>query len=112
MKYSVTEYDSCVLFSVEGSLTIENLVHLENTLKQQVDEKKHILLDLSNVSFIDSFSLRFILHYSGESQSNDRLLCVINVNNEIAKLFSITELDRRVRVFGSADAALEFIRTV
>ena len=110
MKFTITSQDRYTIFEVEGSLSIENLLNLENSLKPEVDAKKHILMDLSKLSFIDSSAIRFIIHYFYESQRCDRLLCLVNLNNEIAQVFSITELDQKIKMFSSTQEALDYIK--
>jgi anti-anti-sigma factor len=109
MRFSLESNELYSLFRVEGSLSIENLVPLDAALKEEVDAKKNILLDLTGVSFIDSSSIQFIIHHHAELRKSDRMLLVAGVKDEIAQIFSITEINRKITVFESLQEALAFM---
>ena len=109
MKIKVESNKEHALIYIEGSLTIENLIMFENCLKEQVDEDRHILLDMKKLDFIDSSSIRFIIQYHSEARNKGRHLCVAATNKEIAEVFSITEIDKMIRVFKTRQEALAFI---
>ncbi|MBN1533706.1 MAG: STAS domain-containing protein [Spirochaetes bacterium] len=108
MRFSLESHERYSLFRVEGSLSIENLVPLESALKEEVDAKRNIILDLSGVSFIDSSSIQFLIHYHANLQKSDRQLVIAGVKDEIAELFSITEIDKKIVNFETLQEAVDF----
>jgi anti-sigma B factor antagonist len=109
MKFSLDSNESYSLFRVEGSLGIENLVALEAALKEEVDAKKNIILDLTGVSFIDSSSIQFLIHHHTELRVCGRSLVIAGVKDEIAEIFFITEIDKKIPVYESLQEAVDFI---
>ena len=55
--------DDYVILSISGNLSVENQENFENILSDFFKEKKHIIIDLENVSFIDSSTLGIIVLY-------------------------------------------------
>ena len=109
MRFNIKEFETYSLYLIEGSLTVENIGHLEDTVAKGINEKKHILFDLSQVSYIDSSSIRFILYNFNAVEKNNKHFCLFNLNEEIYQMFSITELDKRLNIFDSLESALTFI---
>jgi anti-sigma B factor antagonist len=109
MKISEKNNDKYVVLSIEGVLSVDNLRTFENALNRFYVEKKHILLDLCNVSFIDSASLGIMVLYLTRLEKNDLHILLINVKNEIKEMFTITGVNKLLRMYNSMDEALEYI---
>ncbi len=109
MKISENNSEKYVVLSIEGVLSVDNLRTFENTLNRFYVEKKHILLDLYNVSFIDSASLGIMVLYLTRLEKNDLQIVLINVKNEIQEMFTITGVNKLLKMYNSLDEALKFI---
>jgi len=103
MKITTEIKDEFVLINVKGTLSIENISPFETLLNKYVDEKKHILIDLSEMTFIDSSSLGIIVVYYTKSEKNNKHFSLIN--GDIMQMFKITGLDKRIKIFDNLDAA-------
>jgi len=109
MKVSSEKREKYTLISVKGTLSIENISPFEALLNKTVEEKSHILIDLSELTFIDSSSLGIIVVYFTKSERNERNFALLNVNPDIMQMFRITGLDKRIKIFRDdreAEAAL------
>lgn len=107
MKITTEMKNDYVLIHVKGTLSIENISPFETLLNKFVDEKKHILIDLSEMTFIDSSSLGIIVVYYTKSEKNSKHFAIININGDIMQMFKITGLDKRIRIFDNPDEALK-----
>ncbi len=105
MKYTFTSDAEQAIFHVEGSLSIENLASIELPLKKEIDDGKHVVIDLSGVTFIDSSSIRFITHYFNMAAAKNRQFLLVGINSEIAEMFSITEIDRKITILKTLEEA-------
>jgi len=105
MKITTEMKDEFVLINVKGTLSIENISPFETLLNKYVDEKKHILIDLSEMTFIDSSSLGIIVVYYTKSEKNNKHFSLLNINGDIMQMFKITGLDKRIKIFDNLDAA-------
>jgi len=75
-----------------GELTSDGAQSLKTTVKPLLSESKTVVLDLTNVRYMDSSGLGAIvsLHVSAKAASSQ--LKVINVNQRLREIFSITRL--------------------
>ena len=106
MKVTAEKKDNYILISVKGTLSVENISPFEAQLSKHVENKSHIIIDLADLTFIDSSSLGIIVVYFTKSEKNNNLFALINVNHDIMQMFKITGLDRRIRIFNSLDDAI------
>ena len=107
MKVSSEQRENYILISVKGTLSIENISPFETLLNKYVDEKTHILIDLSEMTFIDSSSLGIIVVYYTKSEKNNKHFSLININGDIMQMFKITGLDKRIKIFDNLNSAVK-----
>ena len=107
MKITTEMRDDFVLIRVKGTLSIENISPFETLLNKYVDEKMHILIDLSEMTFIDSSSLGIIVVYFTKSDKNGKHFALLNINGDILQMFKITGLDKRIKIFDDLDTAIK-----
>ncbi len=106
MKVSSEQRENYILISVKGTLSIENISPFETLVNKCVEQKSHILIDLTDLTFIDSSSLGIIVVYYTKSEKNNRQFALININSDIMQMFKITGLDKRIRIFNDLKEAV------
>jgi anti-anti-sigma factor len=106
MKVSSEQRENYILISVKGTLSIENISPFETLVNKCVEQKSHILIDLTDLTFIDSSSLGIIVVYYTKSEKNSRHFALLNINNDIMQMFKITGLDKRIRIFNDLKEAV------
>ncbi len=109
MKITAEESDKYTILVIEGAMANEQLKEFEIELSKSFGRKKHILIDLSKLTFIMSSGLGLILSYSIKAKKNNFNLLLYSLTDELYKLFSIIELDKRLRIFKNLDETLQFI---
>ncbi len=65
-----------------------------------------LVLDLSDVSFIDSTALGTILQAAAQLDEAGTSLAVVAPDGPVRRLLEMTNLTQRVRLFGTREAAL------
>ena len=105
MKVSSEQKENYILISVKGTLSIENISPFETLINKYVVQKSHILIDLSELTFIDSSSLGIIVVYYTKAEKNNKQFALLNINTDIMQMFKITGLDRRIRIFKDLEEA-------
>lgn len=105
MKITTELKEGYVLIRVKGTLSIENISPFETLLNKYVDDKAHIIIDLSDMTFIDSSSLGIIVVYYTKSEKNHRNFSLLNINADIMQMFRITGLDKRIKIFDNIEQA-------
>jgi anti-sigma B factor antagonist len=66
--------------------------HMENT------DKKYIVLDMSEVSYIDSAGLGSIVSLIKESKKSEKEIVLVSLKKQIKKIFEMTKLDKIIRM--------------
>ena len=106
MKVIAEIKDNYILMRVKGTPSVENISPFEIQLSKHVENKSDIIIDLADLTFIDSSSLGIIVVYFTKSEKNNNHFALINVNHDIMQMFKITGLDKRIKIFDSLNDAL------
>lgn len=96
MKISAQEHAHYIVSTVEGSLTNESLAEFESFLGDTLNKHKHLVLDLSRLSFVLSSGLSAMLSFNNSMHQRGLRFIVCGMNNELQKLFSITGILSRL----------------
>ncbi|MGV7929025.1 MAG: STAS domain-containing protein [Spirochaetota bacterium] len=97
------------ILRIEGSLSNENLQDLEGVVRGLQEKKRSIVLDLYEVGFICSSALSLLLSSTKKAQKDNLHFVIAGLNEDIKKLFAVTELDRHLVLFDSLDRATEYL---
>ena len=98
--------DEYILLSIKSVLLIENITPLRALLVKYADENKHILIDISGITFIDSSSLGILVKFIIELEKNDKHLAIINASNDIMRIFNTSKLNKHIYIFDDIAAAI------
>ena len=103
--------DDGLLISVEGEFDLSTADRVRSPGESAIAERRTLLLDLEQCSFIDSTALRLVLqlHAALTSAVGPGAIAVV-ANSEIRKFFSMTAIDQTVRVFATREEALAALR--
>jgi anti-sigma B factor antagonist len=75
-----------------GRITSDTSQSLKTTVKPLFSESKTVVLDLTNVSYLDSSGLGAIVGLYVSAKTANSQLKLINLNHHLKELFSITRL--------------------
>ncbi len=75
-----------------GRITSDTAPSLKSTVKPLFSESKSVVLDLTNVSYMDSSGLGTIVGLYVSAKAANSQLKLINLNQRLKELFSITRL--------------------
>lgn len=104
------ERDAGCVVTVSGDADLYAAASVERELLRLADEgKRSIVVDLSEVTFIDSTMLRVLLNVSKRLRPGGGELLVVCSEHNVRKIFEITLLDRVFTIFETRDAALEHL---
>jgi anti-sigma B factor antagonist len=81
-----------VIVDCSGKITSNTIEFLKATVKPLFSENKTVVLDLTNVSFMDSSGLGAIIGLFVSAKAAKSGLKLINLNERLKELFSITRL--------------------
>lgn len=109
MKISEDIQKEYAILSIEGSLSVEQINRLENSLNVCYKTNIHVILQLAEVTFIDSSSIGLIVLYMTKFQSIHKHMILVSPKKEIDQMFNITGVSKHIKVFDSMHLALDLI---
>jgi anti-anti-sigma factor len=94
-----------VRVDIEGELDIATLPELRDAVAAARDEEvEHVVLDLRNVTFLDSMSIEYLLRLNASLAETDAELVLVRGSRAVDRLFEIMELDRVLTVVDEVPA--------
>lgn len=75
-----------------------------------VEGFRNLILDLKNVTFVDSSGLSSILLAHRMCNDADGVLVLCNLNSQVKSLIKISQLEDVLRIFDSLEEAEEFVK--
>ncbi|MEY2439131.1 MAG: anti-sigma factor antagonist [Verrucomicrobiota bacterium] len=106
----ITDRDTAVLV-LEGEIDLHYSPALRSLLQSKI--KNHcpaLILDLSDVIYIDSSGLAVIMEYMRDAATRGTVFCLAGLNKTIKTIFEIVGLDKTVPIFRSTRAAAAAVR--
>jgi anti-anti-sigma factor len=95
LKVDVEHVDGAHVIRIQGELDIATAPKLESVLLHAMDSgAPSIVLDLGQVSFIDSMGLRVLVWAAKESSQDGDLLRIDCGSGPVRRMMEITSLDR------------------
>lgn len=78
-----------------GEVDIYNADSLKSELHALIDEKRaDVLLDCTSLKYIDSTGLGVLVSALKKVKEAQRRICIVNLKPHIAKIFTLTGLDK------------------
>ena len=99
--------ESAVVVHAEGDLDVYTAPRLKEVLDEHVVGKKRLVLDLSDVHFIDSTALGVLVSALQQSQSSDGEFRLVVGDPFLLKIFHITGFDGIFPIYPGVSEALD-----
>ncbi len=109
MKINKIEDGKNILICVEGSLSVENLSDFQQVINECLKEGRHVMLELSEVSFIDSSTLGVIVLFYTRMKAQDLDVVIVNVKPEIYQMLNLTGVSKKMMIFRCRESALDYL---
>ena len=109
MKIQTVDEGEYITVKMEGAVSIDVFKPFEKVLEEAVNEKKHVVLDMAGVTFLDSASLGVIILQHTKTSRNDRHLVILNFHPNIAHVFNIIGLEKKIKIFNHIDEVFKYL---
>ena len=111
MKFSVDKKEKYCIFKLEDEkLNTLNAPKLKSELViLNAGGAKNIVLDLQDVTFIDSSGLSAILIGNRLCKNSEGTFALANLNDYVSKLIKISQLDSILNIFPTTSEAADFV---
>jgi len=99
MQVSATNANDRTVIAVSGEVDIATSPALDSAVITAIGEgAKHITIDLTDVSFMDSSGLGVVVRGLKRSREADIDLDLVITNDRVLKVFAITGLDQVIKI--------------
>ena len=106
LSISTDARDEAVVIHVEGDLDVYTAPRLKEVLDEAIAGEGRLILDLSQVHFIDSTALGVLVGAHQDTQSSNGRFCLVVDDPFLLKIFRITGFDGVFSIFSGIDEAL------
>jgi anti-sigma B factor antagonist len=96
-------HDRSEVVSLAGELDMAHAPLVAETLDALADTSRPVIVDLSELTFIDSSGIHAILR----PRPQEGVIVLVCPPGNIQRVLSVTKVDRVLKVYESLDAALE-----
>lgn len=95
------------VIAARGRMNAMTAPAIKSRIKDLIDQgRTEIVCDLGEVSFVDSSGLSALVSGLKATREHGGFLRVAAVNERVARIFTLTMLDRVFEMYATADAAL------
>lgn len=96
---------------LSGEVDLANAIHFKDAIQPAPRNCRNVILDMSNLRYIDSTGLHVLIDANKELQQNNCQLIVVGASPGIAKVMRILHLDRILPLVSSVEEAMGRIRS-
>ncbi len=100
------EHGDATLVVVRGDLDIATAPQLRETLAEVLRERRHVVVDLERLDFIDSVGIGILLGGLRRARSQRGALALVCTSRTVLRPFEITGLDRVFAIHDRREPAL------
>lgn len=97
------------IVALAGELDLSTVPRMEALLVEQLRERSRVIVDLTELSFIDSSGIGILIQASRAFANGSQMHVVIGRGSQVERVFSIARIDQALPVFfdrEQAEAAL------
>jgi anti-anti-sigma factor len=95
------------VFTLSGELDLSTIPLLERRLLAEVGSKGAVVVDLTEVSFIDSSGIGLLIRAFRSGGEDQRLHTVITEGTQVERVFRLAGIDRALPLFMDRRGAIE-----
>jgi anti-anti-sigma factor len=97
LEVETVEADGLVRLMLKGELDLSTVGKVEEELRRvETDAPSLVVLDLSELSFLDSTGLRLVVTADQRAREGGRRLAIVRGPETVQRVFTITRLDERL----------------
>ena len=109
MEVKCFDKEGVTVFKVDGEINISTSPELKKQFEKQPAKK--VVVDLENVSYIDSSGLATLVEILKRTKLQGGSLGLAGLSDKVKSLFEITKLDKLFAVFRTQDEAVGRVKS-
>ncbi len=100
------------VMALEGNIDRDAMARLNQTYEEAVaSDPKAVLLDFSNVGYINSTGIALIVGVLGRARAEGRRVLASGLTEHYTHIFTITRLSDFIQIFDDVDSAVDGAKT-
>lgn len=103
----VENQSDVMVVGLQGALEVSLQQTLKSELEKVAAQQSDLVLDFSEVSFIDSSCLGALVSLTKVLRAERGDIKIVHLNDDVRSIFQITRLDRIFEIFDDTNTAVE-----
>ena len=108
MKIKLNRHDDFLIIKIlevpDMQLDLTNIKTFKKTLLDTIPKnEKHIVLDLENISYIDSSIIGFFVDLFNNYRNNQGTFGLLHINDKVYKILELVNLTKFIQIYKSID---------
>ena len=106
MEHNIREEASAVVVAFEGDVDLESSRRARKVLLECVGRKRAVLVDLSQVTYIDSSGVAALVESFQSARKGGTTFALVAISDATLKVLQLARLDKVFTIFASVDDGL------
>lgn len=106
MKTQTKEFEGIPVLELSGRFDAHTVPQVSDWIKIKMTDQPHLVIDLVNVTFVDSAALATLVQGMKQCREQDGDLLLCRLAQPVRIIFELTRLDRAFAIFNSVPEAV------
>lgn len=106
MKHEITEQQGVTVIALKGEVDLDNSPAARKLLLESIDDANRVLVDLSDVTYIDSSGVASLVEALQVSKKNDTGFALAAASEPTRRVLELARLDKVFTIYETVEAAL------
>jgi anti-sigma B factor antagonist len=107
LRFDIRRMAHAMVVSVTGEIDIDTVTDLTDALAEPLSETEHLIVDLTDVGFIDSIGLRGLVDIHIQARSTGRQVRLVLGQGATRRPIEISGLNQVLAIYDTVETALE-----
>ncbi len=107
MTFPVEDRQGFLVVMLSGEIDLNNSPDARKVILNSLKKKKHVMVDLSDVEYIDSSGVASLVEGFQYARTNSQEFALIGVSEAAMSVLRLARLDQVFTIYGSLDERLE-----
>ena len=102
-----------MIVELEGEIDFSNSIEIKRNIRGEfLGKQKNLILDISNVEFMDSSGVGVFISLLKTVNLKERKMAIVNPNEEVEFVLRMTKVEDIIRIYKSMFEAKQFMEEV
>ena len=106
MKHEITEQQGVTVIALKGEVDLDNSPVARKLLLESIDDANRVLVDLSDVTYIDSSGVASLVEALQVSKKNDTGFALAAASEPTRRVLELARLDKVFTIYETVEAGL------